>query len=80
MLFTIYTKPDCSFCTKAKELLKGLDLPYQEFSVNEHITKGELENMIGQPVNTVPVILYSNDTLVGGYTNLQDFLIERDFV
>lgn len=79
MLFKIYTKPSCSYCVKAKELLKSLSIPYQEYVVGDHVTKEELEGMIGKPVTTVPVIL-NGFTYIGGYTDLMDYLIGEDLV
>jgi glutaredoxin len=79
MLFKVYGKPDCPFCTKAVQILQDNNIPYQYYSIGDHITKEELEEMLGMTVKSVPVIL-NGIRYVGGYEQLCDYLIEEDLV
>jgi glutaredoxin len=33
----IYSKPNCSFCVKAKEFMEGADIEYSEYTVGKDI-------------------------------------------
>lgn len=68
ILVTIYSKPTCPYCVKAKKLLKKLKLNYKEYNVN--IPKYKKEMMIRtNNAKTVPQI-FINNYLIGGYDNL----------
>ena len=40
-MFTIYTKPDCNFCVKAKDLLNLKGEPFLEIDVSENVDAKE---------------------------------------
>jgi glutaredoxin len=86
MLFKVYGKPNCGYCKKAVKLLAENNIPYQYYTVGKssdedaHITKEELEDMIGMSVTTVPQIVLGNHKYIGGYEQLCDYLIEEDLV
>lgn len=70
----IYGRPGCTFCEKAKVLckMKGIDFTYQV--VGEDIQKEQLEEMVGNPISSVPQIFVNSDGFseyVGGYTQLE---------
>jgi len=67
-MIKIYTKPNCPYCTKAKEYLQGIHI---EFTAID-ITKNPMAHsfMIGNGHKTVPQI-YCGDTVIeGGYDGL----------
>lgn len=74
MNIIIYGRPNCSFCTKAKELCEQRGINYTYHVVGEDITVESLTEMAGQPVRTVPQIFRcGNDGFVeylGGYSEL----------
>ena len=71
----IYTKSNCPFCVRAKELLKSKGVAFEEVYLDdtpdEYIT---LKNRTG--LMTVPQI-FINDELVGGYNELAALERER---
>jgi glutaredoxin len=84
MLFKVYGKPDCPFCTKAVQILQDNNIPYQYYSIGEHLTKVELIDTISLvkddvEVKTVPQIVCGNK-YIGGYTELCDYLVSEDLV
>jgi glutaredoxin len=84
MLFKVYGKPDCPFCTKAVRILQDNNIPYQYYSIGEHLTKNELIDTISLvndnvEIKAVPQIVYGNE-YIGGYTELCDFLVAEDLV
>lgn len=57
----VYTMDDCSYCTKAKNLLSMLDIPFEERDVID-------SNVV---FKTVPQI-FLGETHIGGFTDLRD--------
>lgn len=71
MKFIIFSKPDCPWCTRAKELLLQHDSSYVEIDV----TNDETSRIFLKESNlkSVPQI-YHNGRLVGGYLALENYL------
>jgi len=68
----VYTKTNCSFCVKAKDLLTKENIEYTEISLDDEVTRGVfLEQFPG--VRTVPYIII-DDEKVGTYDNLVEYL------
>lgn len=75
-MFKIYSKQSCPFCTKAKNLLTSLSIPYEEVDVAGN---AQMKMYVKQTHGTYPMILHG-DVLVGGYIELEDYLIDNGFV
>ena len=70
----IYSKSNCSFCDKAKYYFDQNDITYQEHNVEIPETfKILLER--NPNARTMPQI-FIDDKLIGGYTDLMDFINE----
>lgn len=83
MYAEIYTKANCSFCIKAKDLFNKQGIQYREFIVSpgfgettlmsnqQYVTR---EDLLGKAPNakSVPQI-WLNGNYVGGYTELAEF-------
>jgi|TARA_R100001510_G_C7551308_1_gene135003 glutaredoxin len=77
MNITIYSKPNCVFCDKAKSLVKGLDLIYEEKMFGKDFnTVEELYEAVGKQVRTMPQILI-DDKLIGGYNQLVEYFADK---
>jgi glutaredoxin len=72
MNVVIYSKPNCVWCDKAKELLQQNGLSYSERDVTNPTFKMELLNII-KDVRTVPQI-FINDNHIGGFKELDAYL------
>lgn len=71
MKFIIFSKPDCPWCTRAKELLLQHDSSYVEIDVtNDETSRIFLKE---SDLKSVPQI-YHNGRLVGGYLALENYL------
>jgi GrxC family glutaredoxin len=68
---TIYTKNDCVYCDRAKNLLKEKNIQYREVLVdtNDQCVVSELQDKTG--MKTFPQIFIGNQVL-GGFTQLQE--------
>ncbi|MFT6791780.1 MAG: glutaredoxin 1, partial [Cellvibrionaceae bacterium] len=47
--FTIFGRPDCGYCVRAKQLLESKDFEYRWVDINkEGISKADLEETVGK--------------------------------
>lgn len=68
MIIKIYSKDNCIYCEKAKDLLKQMNLEYTELKIGEHLTRERF--FVENPnAKTVPQIWF-DDKLIGGYDAL----------
>jgi glutaredoxin len=77
-VFTVYSKPHCTYCEQAKKLLDSKNLPYEVINVDvgqpkvdgqKYITVQQLKEQIPTAM-TVPQILQEGK-LIGGFRELQ---------
>lgn len=80
-MFTVYSKPDCGFCEKAKSLLEARQISYDEIIVandkrtedgKKYVTVDELRKLVPN-VRSVPQIFRENE-YIGGYDALRSML------
>jgi glutaredoxin len=72
----IFTKTDCVWCVKAKELMRNLGLNYTEYKLGVDYQKEDLQELLGKEKRlTVPQI-YVNGYLVGGYEDFAQYAEE----
>jgi glutaredoxin 3 len=71
---TMYTTPWCGYCVRAKALLDGRGLEYEEIDLGDDASfRARLNELTGGW--TVPQILI-DDQVIGGYTEL--WRLDRD--
>jgi glutaredoxin len=71
--FTIWTQPGCSYCEKAKALLREMgELIGREYIIGRDITVAEFKE---QGYTTVPQIWHGS-RYIGGYSELASYLEE----
>jgi len=76
MSIIVYSKPACTYCDKAKALLKRLGHQYTEKVVTKDISLEELFEEIGKQVRTIPQIVM-NGTHIGGYNELKEHFMNE---
>ena len=69
---TIYSKDSCSFCEKAKDLLKEYSYSYQEKNIKDPEARQDLL-VLAPEVKTVPQI-FIDSKHIGGYSDLVKYL------
>ena len=80
MEIVIYSKPNCIYCDKAKALVKGLDLNYEEKMFGKDFNSvEELYEAVGKQVRTMPQIKI-DDVLIGGYNQLVEHFADKGLV
>ena len=65
MSIIVYSKPACTYCDKAKALLKRLGHQYTEKVVTKDISLEELFEEIGKQVRTIPQIVIDGNHIGG---------------
>jgi glutaredoxin len=75
----VYTKDNCGYCVKAKNLLKSLGLNYTEKKLENFLTTEALIEDIGKNVRSMPQIKI-NGELIGGYNQLVEYLHDKNLV
>jgi len=68
---TIFTRPGCPFCARAKGLLKDSGMDYDELVLNENFNESTIRAVSGQ--TSVPQIFIDGE-LVGGSDDLEQYL------
>ena len=81
MTITIYSKNNCGYCVKAKALLKGLGLEFEEKSLEKDFNSDprKLIEDIGKNVRTMPQIKIDGE-LIGGYNQLVEHFADKGLV
>lgn len=72
LVATIFTKPDCPFCSKAKALLTANGLHYEEISISNTGVTSRTLRAVAQ-ASTVPQV-FIEGKLIGGSDDLELFL------
>jgi len=79
--YTLYTKQDCTYCTKAKKLLDNDEVTYTTINCDEILLKNRIEflTMMGEYTDqkTFPYVFY-NGQFIGGYQELLQHLTFQD--
>ncbi|MDB5889812.1 MAG: Glutaredoxin-family domain protein [Polaromonas sp.] len=68
---TIFTKPGCPFCARAKDMLKNAGISFEEISLGKSITSRSLQAVAG--ASTAPQVFVGGKR-VGGSEDLQKWL------
>jgi glutaredoxin len=74
MIYKLYTKENCPWCVKAKQLLNSVGLQYEELHYDKDFTKDDLRELIGPNLPlTVPQVVVRNHR-IGGYEDLVEYI------
>jgi glutaredoxin len=71
-MIEIYTKLDCPYCNKAKQLLRTTDQQFNEFKLNVDFTREILLEKYPN-AKTYPVVVVDGFH-IGGYTQLAEMI------
>lgn len=70
-MYTLYTKSNCSYCVKAKQLLADKELEYLEKNIELENYKTELLTLC--PSAKIVPQIFLNGMHIGGYDHLIEF-------
>ena len=75
----VYSKNNCVYCTKEKNLLTRLGLVDTELKLEDFESVDALQEAIGKKVRSMPQIVI-DDEIVGGYNQLIEYLNNKGVV
>lgn len=78
MNFTIYSKQDCPYCYKVKQVLELTGSNFVVYNLGEDFTKEEFYSEFGEG-STFPQVL-CDDKKLGGCTDTVKFLKEKQII
>ena len=73
MRVEIYTKDNCVWCTRAKNLMNDFNISYLEHDLSNEDERKEFYKEVGENVSTVPQV-YINGNRIGGYKELSKWV------
>lgn len=71
----IYTKDNCSYCVKAKNLFALENITYEETVIGKDITREDFISLFPNQ-KTVPLI-FVNGEKIGGYNELLEYVSRK---
>lgn len=76
MSFTVYSMEGCGHCVGAKAALTIKKIPFDEIKVPQDMTTADFIKRYPN-ARSFPLI-FDGDHLVGGFKDLQDYLLSRE--
>ena len=76
----VYTKEDCIWCDKAKEILSKNNLSFTEKKLGTDYTKQDLEKLLPSTIKLTAPQIFFNDEHIGGYDELKLYLDTSSFL
>ena len=79
-MYTIYSKPSCSYCLQAKQLLEMKQLPFDYLTLGTHYSLGELMTLLPDAKSFPQIFVVDengNKELIGGFNNLVEHLKQQ---
>ena len=78
MKFTVYSKNDCPYCYKVKQVLELTGSEYVVYNLDEHFTRKQFYAEFGEG-STFPQVI-CDDKKLGGCSDTVNFLREKQIV
>ena len=80
MSIVIYSKPNCTYCVQAKDLLRKWSMEFEEKMFGKDFNSPEeLYEAVGKQVRTMPQIKIDGE-LIGGYNQLVEHFADKGLV
>jgi glutaredoxin len=77
--FTIYSKSNCSFCTKVKQLLTDNQIFFLEIQTDDYLLEDKeafllfIAGLIKKEYRTFPMV-FNHGQFIGGFTDTESFV------
>ena len=78
MNIRVYSKDNCVWCDRAKNLLASVNLSYEEIDLSDDNERQAFYKKVGEGISTVPQI-YINDQRIGGFPQLVTWFEDNGF-
>ena len=74
-MYTIYSKPNCSFCSRSEDLLEQNKLEFEYKQLGTHYSLDELMTLAPH-AKSFPQV-FEDGVLVGGFSDLVEYLKQQ---
>lgn len=74
-MLTVYSKNNCPFCDRAKQLLENKGVPFNEINIERDTEARQM--LIDQGLRSVPQIFHGYELIPGGFSGLSK--LSEDF-
>ena len=78
MKIIVYSKDNCVWCDRAKNLLNSVEFSFEEIDLSNDNDRQEFYKKVGEGVSTVPQIYIDNERN-GGFPQLVNWFEENGF-
>ena len=78
MNIIVYSKDNCVWCDRAKNLLDSVEFSFEEIDLSNDNDRKEFYKKAGEGVSTVPQIYIDNER-IGGFPQLVNWFEENGF-
>ncbi len=78
MNIIVYSKDNCVWCDRAKNLLDSVEFSFEEIDLSNDNDRQEFYKKVGEGVSTVPQIYIDNER-IGGFPQLVNWFEENGF-
>jgi len=78
MVFTVYSRDGCPYCTKVQQVLELAEIKHMIYKLNRDFTREEFYEKFGQG-STFPRVI-KDDEIIGGCTETVKYLRENKLV
>ena len=79
MKFTVYSKDECPYCTKVKQVLELSNLEHVVYTLGEHFNREDFYAEFGEG-STFPQVILNDQQHLGGCTDTVKYLKEQNLV
>ena len=78
MKIIVYSKDNCVWCDRAKNLLDSVEFSFEDIDLTNDNDRKEFYKKVGEGVSTVPQIYIDNER-IGGFPQLVNWFEENGF-
>ena len=73
MTYKIYTKENCPWCVKAKQLLNSVGVEYEELKLGVDFTREDLQKLLPETLPLTAPQIFVYNKRIGGYEDLAEY-------
>lgn len=74
-MIELYTRTDCSYCVRAKNLLQSLGLEYKTYLIGEQVSRDDVLAKFPNAMS-LPIVVV-NGVYIGGYEQMEQAIMEN---
>ena len=83
-VFTVYTKSNCIYCLKVKQMLSDFGIFFQEINCDKYLQENKhdflcfIKIIANKQHNTFPIVFDNCQNFIGGYVDTVKFIEKQE--